>query len=557
MEFPALLERLRTSDSNQRYQLTSHLSDVPIPSTDHFLQLLSVLSEFIDDEICLSIEIATQLGKMASTFGPLKPMLEMLETLLQADDSYVRKEAGAVLASIAIQSNQGDALILPICSRLKSADCFMQKMGLPRLLSSSFLCLSPSGQAEAYSSIQALAQDPVMAVRKSAVESLSVLVENCPMEFQHQLLSLFLVVTADSEDMVRMITVESLAKFAARFLDEGIKPAIVRMVNSFGNDNAWKVRHQLATHISAFGTTLGKDTAVQILASIYSQLLQDEEAEVRNAACCNLAAFSEFLGPDTVAQKILPVILRLTTDLEFVRVTFAGQINKLCPIVGEQNTKLFLLEAMLELLRGDSAEIRIPLLKELESVKHVIGEESLAQNIMPALSELTNNRQWRVRLQIVELMPSFGRQLGEEFFTVHFVRVFNALVEDPVFTVREAALDITASLTDLFGVAWTQSHLLPLILDTRYRESYLHRLTALFGAVKIAPKLPPSFVSSDLVPIVQSMSGDPVPNIRMNAAKACWKLQPYVTDATPLGEVLETLRKDADFDVRYAAECVR
>lgn len=552
MDFVSLLDHLRTSGDNQRFQLISHLSVSSVPSLSHFQQLLAVISDFLEDDICLEIEIVGLLRKLMQVHGPVIEAIGMLETLVQADDSVIRKEAALGLAELI--GTAGDEVVLGICRRLGSAQFFMQKIGLPKLIAFSFPHFSPAGQQEAYHCAETLVNDPVMAVRKSAVESLSLLVENVPDQYRDFLLTLLVQASNDTEDMIRMLAVQAIAQFSSRFRDESLKPTIVKLINVYGNDNAWKVRHQLATYITVLAQTFGTATAIDVLAPIYAQLLQDEEAEVRNAACCNLASFCDLLGPDTVAQQILPVILRLTTDLEFVRVTFASQINKLCPIVGEQNTKLFLLEAMLELLRGDSAEIRIPLLKELESVKHVIGEESLAENIMPALAELTNNRQWRVRQQIVELMPTFARQLGEEFFTTHFVRVLCALVEDPVFTVREATIDVLLPLTDLFGAQWTQTYLLPLVLDTRNRESYLHRLTALLGIGKLASKLAPETVASELVPIVRQMVSDPVPNIRMNVAKVCWSLQKTLSDRTSLQDLLQILSRDPDFDVRYMSE---
>ena len=552
MDFVSLLDLLRTSDTNQRFRLISRLSVSSVPSLSHFQQLLTVISDFLEDDICLEIEIVGVLRKLMQVHGPVAEAVNMLEIFIQADDSVIRREAALALAELI--GVAGDEVVLGVCRRLGNAQFFMQKIGLAKLIAFSFPHFSDAGQEDAYHYIEILVNDPVMAVRKSAVESLSIVVENVPDKYRDFLLSLLVQATNDTEDLIRMLTVQAIAKFSARFSDDSLKPTIVKLLNLYGNDNAWKVRHQLATYITVLAQTFGTSTSIQVLAPIYAQLLQDEEAEVRNAACCNLASFCELLGPETVAQQILPVILRLTTDLEFVRITFASQINKLCPIVGEQNTKLFLLEAMLDLLKGDSAEIRIPLLKELESVKHVIGEESLAENIMPALAELTNNKQWRVRQQIVELMPTFARQLGEEFFTTHFVRVLCALVEDPVFTVREATIDILLPLTDLFGVLWTRTYLLPLVLDTRHRESYLHRLTALMGIAKLAGKLAPETVANDLVPIVRQMASDPVPNIRMNVAKVCWSLQKTVPGLISLQDLLQILSRDPDFDVRYVSE---
>ena len=553
MDFVSLLDRLRSSDTNQRFQIISHLSEAVVPSIPAYQQLLTVVEDFLEDDVGLEIEIVKQIHRLSLCFGPVPEAVSMLETLVQADDSNIRKEAGMCLAELT--GNMGDAVVLDISRQLVAAPCFMQKIGVAQLLAFSFPHFTPAGQQQAYNLFQILTQDPTMGVRKSAAEYLSTLIENIPETYQSCVLTLLATAANDPEDMIRMYVVESIAKYVTRFATGWEE--LGKLLMDFGNDNAWKVRHQLASFMTELGVKFGRETATHVLAPIYAQLLQDEEAEVRNAACCNLASFCDLLGPDAVAQQILPVISRLTTDLEFVRVTFASQINKLCPIVGEVNTKLFLLEAMLELLQGDSAEIRIPLLKELESVKHVIGEESLANNIMPVLSELTTNRQWRVRQQITELMPTFAQQLGEEFFTLHFVRVYGTLVEDPVFTVREAAIEVLLPLSEILGIQWTLTYLMPLVLGTRKSESYLHRLTTLMGIGKIAPRVAPEILTGEFIPVVRIMATDPVPNIRMNVAKICWSLQKLVSDCTPLQDLLQVLSRDTDFDVRYVAESPR
>lgn len=52
---------------------------------------------------------------------------------------------------------------------------------------------------------------------------------------------------------------------------------------------------------------------------------------------------------------------------------------------------------------------------------------------------------------------------------------------DRIYSVREAAVNCLRSLAEIKGSIWTEKHILPKILAHQNHQSYLHRMTTLFG----------------------------------------------------------------------------
>ena len=99
----------------------------------------------------------------------------------------------------------------------------------------------------------------------------------------------------------------------------------------------------------------------------------------------------------------------------------------------------------------------------------------LSQSLLPAVVELANDRQWRVRLAIIEYMPLLAAQLvrlivlcefmcqGIEFFDAKLASLTTAWLTDCVYTIREAAGKNLTKLTEVFGAAWSMTHVVPMV----------------------------------------------------------------------------------------------
>lgn len=52
---------------------------------------------------------------------------------------------------------------------------------------------------------------------------------------------------------------------------------------------------------------------------------------------------------------------------------------------------------------------------------------------------------------------------------------------DSVFSIREAATHNLKRLTEVFGVAWADKHILPKVHELHKHHNYLYRMTTLFA----------------------------------------------------------------------------
>lgn len=54
-------------------------------------------------------------------------------------------------------------------------------------------------------------------------------------------------------------------------------------------------------------------------------------------------------------------------------------------------------------------------------------------------------------------------------------------MKDPIYTIRDASLINFKQLTVIFGEQWAIKQIFPRLFQNQNDESYLHRLTTLFG----------------------------------------------------------------------------
>lgn len=109
--------------------------------------------------------------------------------------------------------------------------------------------------------------------------------------------------------------------------------------------------------------------------------------------------------------------------------------------------------------------------------------------------------------------------MGEQFFNDKLNPICISWLNDPIYSIREAAIKNLKALTDIFGVTWASKHIIPKLLSLHVEQNYLHRLTPLFGIALLAPALNAETIKKMFVPVLVTLSKDPVPNIRMNVAK--------------------------------------
>ena len=303
----------------------------------------------------------------------------------------------------------------------------------------------------------------------------------------------------------------------------------------------------------------------------FEALLQDPEPEVRTAAVTVLTKVAVFLDESTLLDVILPSVLHQADDQsEHVRAALASVVNGLAPVLGRDHTIAHLLPLLLQLLRDTSSEVRLNIIAQLGAINAIIGVNLLAQSLLPTILDLARDAKWRVRMAIIERMPMLAQQLGSGLFNDRLCGQCITWLHDDVFSIRVAAATNLKHLADLFGVDWVQAYLLPSLTMMARRievdessgqqvlaNPSLHRMMALLALQALSAALPSDIVTGHVLPVVLGLSRDPVPNIRLNAARAIEAIAPLVDSRAVCGDIrpcLIDMATDPDRDVRYFAE---
>jgi len=213
--------------------------------------------------------------------------------------------------------------------------------------------------------------------------------------------------------------------------------------------------------------------------------------------------------------------------------------------------------------------------------------------------QLAEDKQWRVRLAIIEYIPLLASQLGVSFFDEKLSDLCMGWLGDTVFSIREAATTNLKKLTEVFGVEWASEAIIPKVMAMGNHPNYLYRMTTCF-AISVGARVrvtDPTLRKSNLVqtlatvvsmeviakailPMLDKLAVDEIPNIRFNVAKTYTVLVDVLRRLPEQGTVftieksggtfspsprgleliqqrvfpnLEKLQKDDDVDVRYFA----
>jgi len=191
----------------------------------------------------------------------------------------------------------------------------------------------------------------------------------------------------------------------------------------------------------------------------------------------------------------------------------------------------------------------------------VIGIELLSQSLLPAIVELAEDKQWRVRQAIIEYIPLLANQLGVQFFDEQLGNLCMSWLGDNVYSIREAATVNLKRLTEVFGVEWARTAIVPKVLQMGGHPNYLYRMTTIFAITSLAPSLTTEVIRENVLGTVLALVTDPIPNIRFNVAKALEVLAITLASSSEgkdlahgrIVPAVQILRSDQDPDVRYFA----
>ena len=72
----------------------------------------------------------------------------------------------------------------------------------------------------------------------------------------------------------------------------------------------------------------------------------------------------------------------------------------------------------LNLIKDESHDIRMTLIKTLDRLHEVINIDIFVQSIIPSFLEIAQNKSWRIRIQITESIPVLARILVIFYFII-------------------------------------------------------------------------------------------------------------------------------------------
>ncbi|MCJ1412671.1 Polyamine N-acetyltransferase 1 [Ptychographa xylographoides] len=552
-------------------------------------ELIPFLDESVEDEDEVLTALSEELGNFVEYVGGPEyghVLLSPLENLAAIEEPLVREKAVESLNKICGELSQAQVedYFIPLIVRLSKAEWFTSKISATGLYSVPYSKATPPSQEGLRQQFGHLVHDETPMVRRQAANNLAKFVKEMPpMIVIDEMIPLFQHLAGDDQDSVRLLTVEVLIAIA-EVVPKEQQPGhgvLLTALRSLFEDKSWRVRYMVADRFEKIAKAVDEETVTRDLVPAFVKLLKDSEAEVRTAIAGQIPGFCGLLDRETLLNEIMTSIEDLVSDTsQHVRAALGTQISGLAPILGKEETIAHLLPMFLQMLKDEFPDVRLHIISKLELVNKVIGIDLLSQSLLPAIVQLAEDKQWRVRLAIIEYIPLLASQLGVKFFDEKLSSLCMSWLGDTVFSIREAATQNLKKLTDVFGVDWANEAIIPKVMAMGQHPNYLYRMTTCFAISTLAPAINLDTIERSILPMMDKLVADDIPNIRFNVAKSYAVLIDVLkrlpdhttilqleksgqhTGPSPRGQELiqqhilpnlEKLQQDGDVDVRYFA----
>ncbi|KIW01240.1 uncharacterized protein PV09_07283 [Verruconis gallopava] len=553
-------------------------------------ELIPFLDESVEDEDEVLTALSEELGNFVEYVGGPEyghVLLSPLENLAAIEEPLVRDKAVESLNKICVELSQEqiERHFIPLVIRLSKADWFTSKVSATGLYCVPYSRATPPVQEGLREHFRLLVHDDTPMVRRQAATNLAKFVKEMPASIViEEMIPLFRHLAGDDQDSVRLLTVEVLIAIAEVVPKEqqSSHGVLLTALRSLFEDKSWRVRYMVADRFEKIAKAVDEEVVSRDLVPAFVKLLKDNEAEVRSAIAGQIPGFCQLLDRETLLHDVMPAIEELVTDSsQHVRAALGMQISGLAPILGKDETIHHLLPMFLNMLKDDFPDVRLNIISKLELVNKVIGIELLSQSLLPAIVQLAEDKQWRVRLAIIEYVPLLASQLGVKFFDEKLSSLCMSWLGDTVFSIREASTQNLRKLTEVFGVEWASGAIVPKVIAMGQHPNYLYRMTTCFAISTLAPVLSLDVIQKSILPMMDTLVSDDIPNIRFNVAKsyavlidvlkrlpddgstvAAAEKEGKALGPSPKGQALiqdkimpnlEKLQQDDDVDVRYFA----
>ncbi|KAL6695413.1 armadillo-type protein [Trichoderma pleuroticola] len=491
-------------------------------------ELIPFLDESVEDEDEVLVALSEELGNFIEYVGGPSwghVLLSPLENLAAIEEPVVRDKAVESLNKICeeLSPQQVEEFFIPLTIRLAKADWFTSKVSGCGLFTAPYKKVSPPVQEQLRQQFGLLVHDETPMVRRQAASNLAKFVKEMPPSIViEEMIPLFQHLVSDDQDSVRLLTVEILIAIAEGVPKEqqASHGVLLTSLRNLIEDKSWRVRYMIADRFEKIAKAVDEEVVSRDLVPAFVKLLKDNEAEVRTAIAGQIPGFCGLVDRQTLLNDIMSSVEDLVSDTsQHVRAALGTQISGLAPILGKQETIDHLLPMFLQMLKDEFPEVRLHIISKLELVNQVIGIDPLSVSLLPAIVNLAEDKQWRVRLAIIEYIPLLASQLGVKFFDEKLSNLCMGWLGDTVFSIREAATHNLRKLTEVFGVEWASEAIIPKVMTMGNHPNYLYRMTTCFAISTLASVVSIDVISKSILPMLDKMTEDDIPNIRFNVAK--------------------------------------
>ncbi|EGW31801.1 uncharacterized protein SPAPADRAFT_62392 [Spathaspora passalidarum NRRL Y-27907] len=602
-----LMDELKHDDVSNRVEAMQKLDTIAIAlgperTVKELLPFLNDVAQ--DDEEEVFAVLATKLGDFIPLIGGhenCEPLISILTILASMEEPLVRDKAIASLNKISLDltNEELNGIFLNLIQNLSQGNWFSKKIASCGLFGSIILKVDSNTRKDLLKLYLKLICDDYPMVRRSAATNLPHLInllteftETSPNDVNKinnqdwEIISkMFQHLINDDQDSVKFLSIDvliSILEFFNKINETSFNSDFLSSALKLIKDESWRVRYTAADRFSKIAVNfVNNESDLYQLIDPFIALMKDHEGEVRKAIAKQLPDFTRLLTkyPSTkvtIINKILPIVNELSQDQqEAVRASLASTITELSPILQKEATIEKLLPTFLIMLKDEFPDVRLNIISNLSVVNETIGINLLSTNLLPAITELAQDHKWRVRLAIIKYIPKLASQLGEPFFNDELLSLCMSWLWDPVFAIRDAAINNLKELTVIFGSDWATREILSRLLDQSDKidedkidySNFIIRLTCLFTITKLIPVLDFKVIVEKILPFINELITDNVPNIRFNVAKSYLVLVESFIEKKlelPINEQelkklinleilsnLEKLQNDEDVDVRF------
>ncbi|KAH3902893.1 protein phosphatase 2A structural subunit TPD3 SCDLUD_000488 [Saccharomycodes ludwigii] len=582
-----LMDELKHDDIANRVEAMKKVDTIAIAlgperTRDELIPFLTEVAQ--DDEDEVFAVLAEKLGSFVPYVGGPKyatVLLPPLEILSATEETIVRDKAVDSLNSIAQELSEEQIFhdFVPLIEHLATTEWFSSKVSACGLFKSVIVRVKDDKFRKVLLQLfYNLVLDDTPMVRRAAAKNLPTLIDlltqniRLSTEDDWEFISnMFQKIVTDNQDSVKFLAVDvliSILKFFNTKKDYTHLPDLLHSAIQLITDEAWRVRYMAADRFIQLATEfVEQPQLLQQFSQPFLSLCEDNESDVRKAIAKQVPGYSKLISKSDktiVLEKIFPAIQTLSMDEnETVRTSLASEITNMAELLSKQECIDHLIPILLNMLKDECPDVTLNIISNLEVVNNVVGIDILSENLLPAITDLAIDVNWRVRMAIIKNIPLLAKQLSVQFFQERLSNLCLSWLWDSVYSIRDAAVENLTKLTEIFGSDWARDEIISRLLKSKSQllENFVYRITLLHALTGLVPVVDYEVVIDKILPFVNHLSQDPVPNIRFNVAKSYAMIVERLDkdkykdliDNTIIPK-LQELTEDQDPDVKFFAD---